>query len=68
VDPPVVETYRDVCPLCLGEFIIHEEQGVPPSKVTVINTRIDPQVLTKEQLIEFQRQLKAEGIIISQKK
>lgn len=21
------------CPLCLGEFVIHEEQGVPPSKV-----------------------------------
>lgn len=21
------------CPLCLGEFVIHEEQGVPPSKI-----------------------------------
>lgn len=26
------------CPLCLGEFVIHEEQGVPPSKVKVIFT------------------------------
>lgn len=24
------------CPVCLGEFVIHEEQGVPPSKVKEI--------------------------------
>lgn len=52
------------CPVCLGEFVIHEEQGVPPSKVTLI-PQIDAQVLTKEQAKELAKRFKEAGIRIT---
>lgn len=32
------------CPVCLGEMVIHEDQGVPPSKVTKL-IKFDPEDL-----------------------
>lgn len=36
VGESLIVTVPSTCPLCLGEFVIHEEQGVPPSKVRTL--------------------------------
>ena len=35
-EPKNIVYEQDPCPLCLGEFVIHEEQGVPPSKMKML--------------------------------
>ena len=29
---------KEICPTCLGERIIHKENGLPPSKYTIVPT------------------------------